>query len=244
MEHLYTINNSNSFNFPLALIEKEKWVYLLRAFQDNQYRSKANLYLPAIINYFYSYDFKAKTVLDIGCGFGQMGGFIKSFGAHVIGIDVIPEAVEEANKVFPTFLGRIESIPFPDSSFDIAICSMVLMLVDNVELAISDIARVLKPGATAIISILNPCFTAQNNQDETQSTSSLSNWSFKLENDDNIEVSFYSRNYNYYEMLLKRFFSISAYFIEENGSMCPLKNTHISKRNGEYLLFHCQLQDD
>ncbi len=239
MEHLITINNLSHLDIPLAIVEKEKWVCLLQAFNENLYESKADLYLPAFFNYLRSCDLEGKSVLDIGCGFGQIGRFIKSLGANVIGIDVIPEAVEEANKVFPAVTGRVERIPFPDDSFDIVVCSMVLMLIENVEMAISEIARVLKPGASALISILNPYYKPDDSQAGISDSGTLSKWVFRLDNRRSVDVSYFHYSYDFYEQLLKRFFSLALYYPSDKGLMLPLEKAQLTQTNTEYLLFQC-----
>src|SRR5258706_9815242 len=48
-------------------------------------------------------DFNGKSVLDVGCGFGEMAKFldkrykVKSY----TGIDIVPEFIEEAKKLYP-----------------------------------------------------------------------------------------------------------------------------------------------
>ena len=49
-------------------------------------------------------------------------------------------------------VGRIESIPFPDDSFDSIICTQVLGDVFELEIAFKELYRVLKPGGTALIT--------------------------------------------------------------------------------------------
>ena len=50
-------------------------------------------------------DFNGKSVLDVGCGFGEMAKFLKKRyeGVKYTGVDIVPEFIEEAKKNFPEF---------------------------------------------------------------------------------------------------------------------------------------------
>lgn len=63
------------------------------------------------------------VVLDVGSGFGLVGDEIKKkIGAEIKGIDVVDVSRTDYKPVI--FDGR--HIPFPDSSFTVALCSFVL----------------------------------------------------------------------------------------------------------------------
>jgi SAM-dependent methyltransferase len=49
-----------------------------------------------------NYDFSEKTVLDLGCGFGDLSEYIgrRFNNANYIGIDIVPVLIEEANERF------------------------------------------------------------------------------------------------------------------------------------------------
>jgi SAM-dependent methyltransferase len=48
-------------------------------------------------------DFNNKSVLDVGCGFGEMAKFLlkRYKGVKYTGVDIVPEFAEEAGKLFP-----------------------------------------------------------------------------------------------------------------------------------------------
>jgi len=99
-----------------------------------------------------------QSVLDVGAGTGTLTIAAKAaVGAagHVAGIDPSPEMIERAKqkaaKAKATIdfrLGVIESLPFPDASFDAVLSSLMLHhLPDDVKRqGFAEIARVLKPG--------------------------------------------------------------------------------------------------
>lgn len=79
-------------------------------------------------------DFTNQKVLDIGCGFGEMGKFLlkRYKGVKYTGIDVVPEFIEEAKKQVPggnfvvsDFL-KDKINPPEGGSYDIVLASGVL----------------------------------------------------------------------------------------------------------------------
>ena len=87
-------------------------------------------------------------VLDIGCGDGQIGRLLAAHGARVTGIDPtrnqISVAVERGGG--PHY-ARAEAarLPFSDGSFDGAVACLVFEHIDDVDGAIAEVARVLRP---------------------------------------------------------------------------------------------------
>jgi SAM-dependent methyltransferase len=77
-------------------------------------------------------DFNNKSVLDVGCGFGEMGKFLSKRydGVRYTGVDIVPEFIDEAKKSSPQYefkaLDYFEN-PLADK-FDIVMSSGVLNL--------------------------------------------------------------------------------------------------------------------
>ena len=100
------------------------------------------------------------TVLDIGCGAGYGTRLLADHAARAVGVDVIPEAVAGAAAAFGTpqctFLdyagGRL---PFEDGTFDAATSFQTIEHVLDDERFVAEAARVLKPGATLILTTPN-----------------------------------------------------------------------------------------
>jgi SAM-dependent methyltransferase len=92
------------------------------------------------------------TVLDVACGTGLASRPLIENGVHVTGIDVSEPMLEKARVRFPgTWIkGAGEKIPFPDSTFDVAICAQAIHHLDRAA-AVAEMARVVKPrGIVAI----------------------------------------------------------------------------------------------
>jgi ubiquinone/menaquinone biosynthesis C-methylase UbiE len=101
-------------------------------------------------------------VLDVGCGQGiDLVGFARA-GARVTGIDLTPRHVELARAHLAAtgqegtvVNGDAESLPFPDESFDRVSSNGVLHHTPNMESALAEIRRVLRPGGHARILVYN-----------------------------------------------------------------------------------------
>ena len=103
-------------------------------------------------------------VLEIGIGFGRNVSYLLNSGLDIYGIDISSSAVEIAKR--STELGEklkaasILSTPFPDSSFDAVLDVGCLHCLHNDELedAIAEIYRILKPGGYFVSSFLLMAF--------------------------------------------------------------------------------------
>ena len=72
-------------------------------------------------------DFDGKSVLDVGCGFGEMGKFLSKRYNNVdyLGVDILPEFIEEASKLHPDLEFEVRDfIKNPiNKKFDIVLAS-------------------------------------------------------------------------------------------------------------------------
>lgn len=97
-------------------------------------------------------------VIDFACGNGENGIFASRCGADVVGIDISPEGIANANAVRAGVEARCrfevmdgENLSFPDDSFDLGVEYGALHHVD-LDRALSELARVIKPGGQMICS--------------------------------------------------------------------------------------------
>ncbi|MCK5128836.1 MAG: methyltransferase domain-containing protein [Clostridiales bacterium] len=125
-------------------------------------------------------EIKDKKVIDIGCGEGGYSRLLAEKGADVVGVDFSKELINEAIKH-----NTIHSIQYyvkdacnlegiENSTFDSAVSAMCLMAVEDLESAINEAYRVLKPNGRFVLSILHPCFSYKNYFDEVGYNESLS----------------------------------------------------------------------
>ncbi|HEX5705484.1 MAG TPA: class I SAM-dependent methyltransferase [Pyrinomonadaceae bacterium] len=99
-------------------------------------------------------------VLEIGCGMGTDGAQFAKAGANYTGIDLTDAAVELARKRFQVSglkgefrVADAERLDFPDASFDLVYSHGVLHHTPDIEAAVREIHRVLKPGGRAMVML-------------------------------------------------------------------------------------------
>ncbi len=97
-------------------------------------------------------------ILDAGCGSGMLLQALRLRGyAHVVGIDVSPQAVDLAQRRgLPCLIrGSVESLPFRDATFD-AVASLDVLyhrgVASDVD-AIREVHRVLKPQGLFLLNL-------------------------------------------------------------------------------------------
>ena len=113
-------------------------------------------------------DISGRAVLDAGCGEGTNTRLLAEGGADVTGVDISPKMISlarEAEAEASRPLGiRYLVRPFEDlesladGSFDVVVSFMALMDGGDVEGAIAEMTRVLRPGGRLVFSITHPCF--------------------------------------------------------------------------------------
>jgi len=97
-----------------------------------------------------------EAVLDLGCGAGFdacIAAQLVGDAARVAGVDLAPEmlAIAEAGRAEARLrrvgfhVAAVESLPFLDGSFDIALSNGVLNLIPDKPVALREIFRVLRP---------------------------------------------------------------------------------------------------
>lgn len=89
------------------------------------------------------------NIVDVGCGDGQIARALAAQGSNVLGIDPTPLHIRIARERGggPVYeLGSATAIPVPDESQDAVVACLVFEHIDEVDAAIAEVARVLKPG--------------------------------------------------------------------------------------------------
>ena len=97
--------------------------------------------------------FRAKRVLEIGCGMGAMASLWAQQGAQLTAVDLSPFSVEMTRRRFSLMglSGRIleadgRTLPFDQDEFDYVYSWGVLHHSPNLTLSLREMMRVLKPG--------------------------------------------------------------------------------------------------
>ena len=105
---------------------------------------------------------KNKSILDLGCGYGENDKYFKEKGASsILGIDISKHMIEIANKE-----NKIEGVSYKllpmedintiDNKFDIVISSLAFHYVENYDKLIKDISLLLNKNGTILFSIEHP----------------------------------------------------------------------------------------
>ena len=100
-----------------------------------------------------------KTVLDVGCGDGQIGRALSANGAAVVGVDPtwgqISVAAERGKG--PLYAcASASNLPVANASCDAVLACLVFEHIDDVDSAIAEISRVLKPGGVFAFFLNHP----------------------------------------------------------------------------------------
>ena len=97
--------------------------------------------------------------LDAACGTGRHAAHLASIGHNVVGIDATPEMLEQARAKVPAArfeTGDLTALPLPDGAMDVAVCSFALTHCADLGPAVSELARVVRPGGHVVISDAHP----------------------------------------------------------------------------------------
>lgn len=113
-------------------------------------------------------DLNGKSVLDLGCGFGEhCKGFIQSGAAKVVGVDISAKMLEVAREENSdpriTYLNMaMEDIGSLEEHFDVVVSSLAFHYVEDFDGVVGMIYRLLNKDGEFIFSQehpLNTCFT-------------------------------------------------------------------------------------
>jgi SAM-dependent methyltransferase len=96
-------------------------------------------------------------ILDYGCGAGQIVKLLRADGRAAFGCDVFYDGGDYSSQIdsdlFGTAIRKMDAedkIPFDDASFDFVINNQVMEHVRDIDRALSEIDRVLKPGGRVL----------------------------------------------------------------------------------------------
>ncbi len=141
----------------------------------NEHMPHSGIYFGDQRDLWWNYDFielmakrwdlaSVRSVLDVGCGIGHWGFTLQPFiskETQMYGIDPESTWVEKAtdrarekglDSQCHFQLGTAENIPFKDNSFDMVTCQTVLIHVADINVALKEMIRVLKPGGLLAVA--------------------------------------------------------------------------------------------
>lgn len=97
-----------------------------------------------------------KHVLEVGCGAGEMAQRLtQGAGCEVIGTDISERMIDLTRaRGIEAMLADVQALPFEDGRFDCVVAGWVLYHVADRDRAISECARVLRPGGCLVAATL------------------------------------------------------------------------------------------
>lgn len=116
-------------------------------------------------------DFKGKSVLDLGCGYGWHCIYAAEHGAsYVLGTDISQKMLEEARKktessVVSYQCSAMEDLKLEQKTFDVVISSLAFHYIEDFTLLARNIYDWLRSGGDFVFSVEHPVFTAYGTQD-------------------------------------------------------------------------------
>ncbi len=144
--------------------EAENWIKWARTPGHDPYWDYAPTFFEKIVPP------PSGSTLDIGCGEGRVARDLSRRGHDVVAIDsssTLLAAAARADKNSFYLVATAEQLPFQDSQFDLVVAYNSLMDVDDMPEAVSEAARVLRPGGHLCICVTHPISNAGRFEDES-----------------------------------------------------------------------------
>jgi ubiquinone/menaquinone biosynthesis C-methylase UbiE len=97
-----------------------------------------------------------RDVLEVGCGTGLVLERVARVARRAEGVDLSPGMLEHARlRGLSVREGDATAIPCPDASFDVVYAFKVLAHIPDVDRAIAEMFRVVRPGGHVLVEVYN-----------------------------------------------------------------------------------------
>jgi SAM-dependent methyltransferase len=137
--------------------EARNWIFWARApGHDSYWKFHRDVFLELL-------PAPGRLTVDLGCGEGRLPRDLKPLGHRVIGFDTSATMIAAAQELDPDGDYRVADaagLPLDDECADLAIAFMTLMDMDDMEAAVREAARILRPGGRFCIAIVHPINSA------------------------------------------------------------------------------------
>jgi ubiquinone/menaquinone biosynthesis C-methylase UbiE len=110
------------------------------------------IYHVRLIQEFFG-DLAGKRILDAGCGKGRFARILHETdsSARICGLDISPKMLKFVPRGVSSVAGSMTSLPFASESFDCVYATESLEHAVEIETAVSELCRVLRPGGHLVI---------------------------------------------------------------------------------------------
>jgi SAM-dependent methyltransferase len=128
-----------------------------------------NIERPALERLIGDLNLTGARALDLGCGSGTYSSWLAERGARVVGVDLSSTMVslakaraqERGMEIELCVADISKPLPFDKAQFDFVFTATALHYVKDIEAAIKEAERVMKPGARFVASVLHPLSTSR-----------------------------------------------------------------------------------
>ena len=95
-------------------------------------------------------------ICEVGCGTGLLLKEVAQASSEAVGVDISRRMLMQARqRQLNVVQGSATSLPVPDQSFDLVYSFTVLPHIEDISLALEEVARVLVPGGRAFLEFYN-----------------------------------------------------------------------------------------
>ena len=141
----------------MSRIDDPAWVREQYSSEDNlaaRRSAYANIEGPDTVELVFAAvaECRPRRVLEVGGGEGELAvRVIRELGAELVGLDQSERMVEiQRSKGIDVSVGNVEQLPFADEEFDTALAVWMLYHASDLDRALSELARILRPGGRLV----------------------------------------------------------------------------------------------
>jgi SAM-dependent methyltransferase len=130
---------------------------------------------------------RPRRVLEVGGGEGELAERVRrEVGAEVVAVDQSEAMVElQRSKGIDARVGDVQALPFGDGEFDVAAAAWMLYHVVDLDRALAELARVLKPGGR-LVAVTNSAEHLRELWELAGRASAIGEFNFRSENGESI----------------------------------------------------------
>ena len=133
----------------------EDWIALTRSDPHYEVFNKPKFleFLPA----------PGRLTVDVGCGEGRLSRELAKLGHRVCGFDGSPSLAAAGRRLDPSIpvtLADVIRLPIASQTADLVVCFMVLMDIEDLDVALAELARLLTPDGLLCFAIMHPIFSS------------------------------------------------------------------------------------